>query len=136
MVIVDEMMVRYKGTYCPVQQYMPKKPCKWRIKNWCLVDSTSKYVHNFDVYCGRTVEAYVQVLVRHGDPSLVQEVVLNLVEDLYGKGHAITMDNYFTSIPLFKELLFRGIYAIWTIKLNRIGLPTTLINTKRFRRCQ
>ena len=71
-------------------------------------DATSKYVYNFDVYCGRTIEAHVRVPVRHGDPSVAQEVVLNLVEDLYGKGHVITMDNYFTSIPLFKELLFRG----------------------------
>ena len=136
MVTVDEMMVQYKGTYCPVRQYMPKKPCKWGIKIWCLADSTSKYVYNFDVYCGRTIEAHVRVPLRHGDPSLAQEVVLNLVEDLHGKGHVITMDNYFTSIPLYMELLFRGIYASGTVRLNRIGLPTALINTKRFRRCQ
>jgi hypothetical protein len=22
---IDEMMVRYKGSYCPIRQYMPKK---------------------------------------------------------------------------------------------------------------
>jgi hypothetical protein len=26
MCTVDEMMVRYKGKYCPARQYMPKKP--------------------------------------------------------------------------------------------------------------
>ena len=26
---IDEMMIRYKGTYCPARQYMPKKPQKW-----------------------------------------------------------------------------------------------------------
>jgi hypothetical protein len=31
-VTIDEMMVRYKGSYCPVRQYMPKKPEKWGIK--------------------------------------------------------------------------------------------------------
>jgi hypothetical protein len=31
-VTIDEMMVRYKGIYCPIRQYMPKKPEKWRIK--------------------------------------------------------------------------------------------------------
>ena len=25
---IDEMMVQYKGTYCPAQQYMPIKPQK------------------------------------------------------------------------------------------------------------
>jgi hypothetical protein len=28
-ITVDEMMIRYKGSYCPAQQYMPKKPQKW-----------------------------------------------------------------------------------------------------------
>jgi len=48
----DEMMIRYKGSYCPARQYMPKKPQKWGIKVWCLADSVSKYVFNFDIYCG------------------------------------------------------------------------------------
>jgi hypothetical protein len=29
---IDEMMVRYKGTYCPIWQYLPMKPKKWGIK--------------------------------------------------------------------------------------------------------
>jgi hypothetical protein len=29
---IDEMMVRYKGSYCPIRQYMPKKPEKSGIK--------------------------------------------------------------------------------------------------------
>jgi hypothetical protein len=29
---IDEMMVRYKGSYYPIQQYMTKKPEKWGIK--------------------------------------------------------------------------------------------------------
>jgi hypothetical protein len=33
MCTVDEMMIRYKGKYCPIRQYMPKKPCKWGDKN-------------------------------------------------------------------------------------------------------
>jgi hypothetical protein len=27
-ITIDEMMVRYKGSYCPIRQYMPKKPEK------------------------------------------------------------------------------------------------------------
>jgi hypothetical protein len=29
---IDEMIIRYNGTYCPIRQYMPKKPEKWSIK--------------------------------------------------------------------------------------------------------
>jgi hypothetical protein len=31
-ITIDEMMVRYKGSYCPARQYMPKKPQKWGLK--------------------------------------------------------------------------------------------------------
>jgi hypothetical protein len=47
------MMVRYKGTHCPIRQYMPNKPLKWGLKVWYLACSVSKYVWNFDFYCGK-----------------------------------------------------------------------------------
>ena len=65
--------------------------------------------------------------MQHGDPTLAQEVVLKLVEDIYEKGHVISMDNYFSSILLFKELFLRGIYTTGTVRINCIGLPTTLV---------
>jgi hypothetical protein len=34
---IDEMMIRYKGTYSPIRQYMPNKPHKWDLKVWCFV---------------------------------------------------------------------------------------------------
>jgi hypothetical protein len=50
-VTVDEMMIRYKGSYCLARQYMPNKPEKWGVKVWCMADSTSKFVYNFKIYC-------------------------------------------------------------------------------------
>ena len=29
---MDEMMIFYKRIYCPIRQYMPKKPQKWGLK--------------------------------------------------------------------------------------------------------
>jgi hypothetical protein len=52
---IDEMMMRYKGSYCPIWQYLPMKPEKWGIKIWCLVDSITKYVYDFDVYMGKSM---------------------------------------------------------------------------------
>jgi hypothetical protein len=57
MCTVDEMMVRYKGKYCPARQYMPKKPIKWGLKLWCLACAASKFIYNFDVYCGKSSTA-------------------------------------------------------------------------------
>jgi len=51
-VTVDETMVPYKGKYCPVRQYMPRKPTRWGVKVWCLADAREKYVYDFQIYTG------------------------------------------------------------------------------------
>ena len=53
-VTIDETMVRYKRMYCLARQYMPKKPVKWGVKVWCTADSKSKFIYDFDIYCGTT----------------------------------------------------------------------------------
>ena len=71
---------------------------------------------------------------RQGEAKLAYEVVLNLVSGLKGKGHLLVMDNYFSSIGLFQDLLRRCIYSTSTMGTNRIGLPMVLKNTKAFKR--
>ena len=44
------------------------------------------------------------------------------------------MDNFFSSIPLFKELLERRTYATDTIRCKRVGLPNVLENAKVFKK--
>ena len=51
-VTIDEMMIQYKGKYCFIRQYMPKKPTKWEIRVWCQTYSEARYVWTFKVYCG------------------------------------------------------------------------------------
>jgi hypothetical protein len=51
--IVDEGMDMYKREYCLVWQYMPKKPIRFGIKIWAAIDALSKYLWNFEVYCGK-----------------------------------------------------------------------------------
>jgi hypothetical protein len=45
------------------------------------------------------------------------------------------MDNFFCSIPLFRDLEAKGIYATGTVRSNRIGLPSHLKNTRAWKRC-
>jgi hypothetical protein len=42
-----------------------------------------------------------------GEARLAHKVVLNLVADVQGKEHVISMDTFFTSIGLFEELALR-----------------------------
>lgn len=58
--------------------------------------------------------------------SVGEDVVLNAVLGLEGRGHVIIMDNFFTSPRLFMELLKRGFWATGTCKKNRKGFPTSL----------
>jgi hypothetical protein len=135
-VTIDEMMVRYKGSYCPVRQYMPKKPEKWGIKFWVLADSSSKFIYCFDIYCGKNLEAEVRVEAPSGQGGAAYGVVMNLLRGLEDKGHCVVMDNFFTSVPLFRDLASKGIYTTGTIRSNRIGIPSHLKNTRTWRRCE
>jgi hypothetical protein len=128
-VTVDEMMIRYKGSYCPARQYMPNKPEKWGVKVWCLADSKSKFVYNFEIYYGKNPNGPEgQAPARVGEGNMARNVVLGLIEGLEGKGHVFVTDNYFFSIGLFMELANRDIYATGTMRSNRVGLPSDLKN--------
>lgn len=129
---IDEMMIRYKGSYCPARQYMPKKPQKWCIKVWCLADSSSKFVYYFDIYCGKNHNDVEVATVERGEPKLAHGVVLKLVEGLENKGHVVVTNNYFSSVGLFVDLLKLGIYATGTMRCNRVGLPLEFKNLKPF----
>jgi len=131
--VIDWMMIRYKYSYCPSQQYMHKKPQKWDIKAWCLANSISTFVWNFEIYCRKSI--VVEGVLTTRESTLAHNSMLNLLVGHERKGHIIKMDNYFISIELFNSLLERGIYTIYTIGTlctNRVGIPFILKNTKSF----
>jgi hypothetical protein len=46
-----------------------------------------------------------------------RNVVKGLLQDLGGRGHIVTTDNYFTLVPLYLDLLERGIMATGTLNV-------------------
>ena len=64
---------------------------------------------------------------------LAHNVVMRMMDGLANVGHVVIMDNFFSSIELFKELLSQHIYASGTVHFNWIRLPTNLKNTKSFK---
>jgi hypothetical protein len=95
--------------------------------------SVTKFVWNFAIYCGKNKETEKVVCVARGEASLAYKVILDLAIELQGKGHVISMDNFFTSVGLFEELAFMQIYATGIVKTNRIGLLLALKNTGAFK---
>jgi hypothetical protein len=130
---IDEMIIRYKGTYCPLRQYMPQKPQKWGIKVWYMACSVTKFVWNFALYCGKNEDNEEVARVARREARLAHKVVLNFAADVQGKGHVISIDNFFTSVRLFEELASMRIYATGMVRSNRIGLPLALKNRGAFR---
>nr|CAI5830960.1 unnamed protein product [Callosobruchus analis] len=81
---------------CPFTVYMKSKPDKYGLKIWALCDSSNTYCWNLQIYAGMTINI----------PGKEQgkQVVLDLIDGL-GSGYGVTMDNFFTSLLLSKELL-------------------------------
>ena len=52
---VDEQLVPFRGK-APFRVYMKSKPDKYGIKIWALVDCTTSYIANMQVYLGKFFE--------------------------------------------------------------------------------
>ena len=55
----------------------------------------------------------------------------NLMGKLGGRGHIVTTDNYFTSIPLFLDLLSNGTMAISILRGNKKYVPRAMLSYKK-----
>jgi hypothetical protein len=139
---VDEGMIMYKGKYCPIRQYMLLKPE--------AADALSKYLWNFKIYCGKSGNPYdgdgndsstdfppmspmPEDCPRSGKGGgfYGRNIVNGLIKDLHGRGHIVTTDNYFTSMPLFMELLENGTMATRTLRANQKYVPKAMFAKKR-----
>ena len=117
---VDEMMI---GTRCRVSflQYIPKKPTKFGIKVWVNSEANTGYVLTFQIYTGAMAKD-----ASNSSKSLGHRVVMDLLQPYLGKGHRLFVDNFYTSIPLFLDLLEHGTYATGTIVSTRKYFPEGL----------
>jgi hypothetical protein len=117
-IAVDEGMVKFTGRACPIKRVMPNKPITCGLKFFGAVDCSTGILFDFDWDDGsRTAQN-----CRHHPWKMTGEVVLSLIRRLRGQGHVIVTDNYYTSIPLARELLARGHRLLGTMRLSR-GVP-------------
>ncbi|XP_050511096.1 uncharacterized protein LOC126887512, partial [Diabrotica virgifera virgifera] len=106
---VDEQLVSFRGK-CPFRVYMKSKPAKYGIKIWALVHATITYAANLQIYTGKDGNK--------PEKDQGKRVVLDLVSFLK-TGYGITTDNFFTSVPLAKQLLDRQITLCGTLRKNK-----------------
>ena len=114
---IDEAVIKFKGR-SSLKQYMPMKPTKRGFKVWVRSDSYNGYVCDYEFYTGKQNNI--------ADIGLGGNVVTRLTRDLVGKFYHVFADNFFSSIPLFQNLLKDGIYATGTLRSNRKQFPKDL----------
>lgn len=111
-------MVKGKGRN-PIKQYMPAKPIKRGSKLWCLGCSCCAYLWDFQIYAGKKARAT--------EDGLSSRVVLDLCHPLLdNRNHVVYMDNFFSSVALWKELHGFGTYSVGTLRPNRKDYPPAL----------
>ena len=129
---IDEAMVKFKGRL-KFLQYMPLKPIKRGIKICCRCDSENGYLCQIDVYTGKDVNQQANTRGRprrdaqvEPEEKLVPRIVRLLTRKLVGKNYFVVMDNFFSSVELFKSLLGQKIICCGTLRENRKIFPPSL----------
>ena len=95
---------------------MPNKPAKYGIKIFWLCDASLTYASNARIYVRRQPGS-------EPEKNLGQNVVIQLTSPLQGSGRNVTMDNYFTGIPLAKTMLQRKLTIVGTMKKCKREIP-------------
>ncbi|KAH9374626.1 hypothetical protein HPB48_014673 [Haemaphysalis longicornis] len=116
---IDEQMIPFTGRVA-AKQFVRNKPNPEGVKVF-LRCSSSGVAHDFEIYQGKGTGTSAE----HTHLGLGGSIVMRLAESLpKQENFKLYFDNYFTSIPLLQELKEIGIWAIGTIRSNRLqGCP-------------
>ena len=71
--------------------------------------------------------------VTYKEVRLAHNLVVRLLEGLWHHGHIVVMDNHFSSVVFFLDLLLWSTYATATMRANYIGVLKDLKSTKAFK---
>uniref|UniRef100_A0A8C5PTB7 PiggyBac transposable element-derived protein domain-containing protein n=1 Tax=Leptobrachium leishanense TaxID=445787 RepID=A0A8C5PTB7_9ANUR len=127
---VDESLMKFKGRLL-FKQYIPSKRSRYGVKCYKLCESTTGYTWAFRIYEGKDSH-----LNPPGCPDYIGtsgKIGWDLVYPLFNKGYHLWVDNYYTSIDLFKNLYCFETLACGTVRKNRRGFPQILTAGKKSR---
>lgn len=119
---IDEQLVGFRGK-CPFKIYMSSKPDKYGIKIMMMNDSKTFYMVNAIPYVGK-----VQTQDKESVPAFY---VRKLSEPIHGTNRNITVDNWFTSIPLADQMMRQfKLTILGTLRKNKREIPPSFLSKK------
>lgn len=123
-VTVDEMLAAFRGR-CSFRQYIKNKPAKYGVKIFAMVCAKSFYTCNLEVYAGKQPEGPFQF------DNSGKSVVERMVQPISGSRRNVTVDNWFCSLPLCKDLLVNHeLTLVGTMRQNKREIPPVFVNKK------
>lgn len=120
---IDEMLHPFRGR-CSFIQYIPSKPSKYGVKMFALCDAKSFYTSNLEIYCG------IQPNGPFAASNTPTDIVKRLITPIENSNRNLTMDNWYTSLPLTDYLLTKKITVLGTIKKNKAEIPKEFLPNK------
>lgn len=124
---IDESLIHFTGRL-GIKQYIPNKRSRYGVKLYKLCERATGYTYDFRVYEGKDKK-----LEPPGCPTYMGssgKIVWDLVSPLFHQGYHLYVDNFYTSLPLFRHLYLQQTVACGTVRVNRKGFPQRLVNTK------
>lgn len=120
-IALDETLLLWKGRLS-FRQYMPLKRSRFGVKIYNLCEA-SGYTYKFRIYTGKTgpvddVDRLVPDAVR--DFGVVEKLTVYMVLPLLDSGYNLFVDNFYTTVRLFRYLHSRQTNACGTVRKNRI----------------
>jgi len=91
----------WKG-HLSIRQYLPLKASEFGIKTFELCESRTGYLWCFLVYTGKNTVLQSSLITP--DTPKTAAVILELLELLFGRGHTLWIDNFFSSPELARKL--------------------------------
>ena len=103
-------MVGYNGKYYSFKLYMPTKPIMHKIKSWALAYASTKIVLKLQDY----VKAWNEMLLEIPKNACRSGagVVTSSTMGMENNHYTVIMDNFFSSLLLFDDLLKPGFYVV------------------------
>lgn len=118
---LDESMLLWRGRLY-FRQYMKNKKHKFGINIYMLTQPDGLVLRS-SIYCGSNDPIL-------GGKGHTEKVIKHLLDDFYGMGHSIYMDNFYSSVDMTTYLLEKKTYTTGTLRGNRKGNPLEVINKK------